>query len=241
MFRLGGPSARNHAALGACHRFLDVALQLEAANRDKLPSGGTALAPFAVSLLFAKAITTYRAILLLATSDYGEDAMVLARSLANLCFNLAYISQRDSEERARDWSAAGKVARCQMAEQFEIAPPDAAAGDWPEIEGRAKRWTRPGALRERAITTDNRNLYDLAYRHGSTFEHSDAWSVASFEPGNEHLREGLTNTALLVAGFALFHVTVRWGRFFGIDVTAAEQVMEQAFLSAFPRGADTSE
>jgi hypothetical protein len=84
------------------------------------------------------------------------------------------------------------------------------------------------------LATGNENLYNLAYRHGSTYEHSDGWSVASFEPGSEHLTDGVANLALLVAAFAFFHLTVRWGEFLGIETAAATAAMERAFLSGFP-------
>ena len=60
-----------------------------------------------------------RAILLLTTRDRLEDAYILARSLANLSIDLAYLSAKD-EDRVISYRAVGRMARRRMAEQSRL-------------------------------------------------------------------------------------------------------------------------
>src|SRR5712691_8895761 len=74
---------------------------------------------------FGKAVKTLDAIRIACESGYGEDAMILARSLVNLTINLGYIGRADDpDERALDFVAAGRVARREFLRQFPQHSPD---------------------------------------------------------------------------------------------------------------------
>jgi len=84
----------------------------------------------AVLGLYTKARKSIVALHVLATSGYGEDAMIIARSLINLCIDLGYICRTDSDDRARQWIARGRVSRREMAQAFGLTPPDEMTVDW---------------------------------------------------------------------------------------------------------------
>lgn len=76
------------------------------------------------------------------------------------------------------------------------------------------------------------NFHDIAYRHGSTFEHSDSWSSLSYLERHEagiHIHTepsgALIGEVLLLAAFGFAEIITRWGRFYGMDLGGAEAQM----------------
>lgn len=149
------------------------------ANPGRLRMNGPAHAVLAAA--FGKALKTLDAIRIASESGYGEDAMILARSLVNLAINLGYIGRAlDPDERARDFVAAGRVARRDFLRQFPQHDPDwGKEVDWPALEERAKRWD--GArIRKRAIEAKMEDFYREFYCFGSSYEHSDSASLGGY-------------------------------------------------------------
>lgn len=218
----------------AARRLLAIVEDIENRNREKFQVDLERPSTLAVAFFFAKAWKTYNAILILAEKGYGEDAMILARSLTGLCIDLAYISQEDSEERARDWQAVGKLTRRRIAKEFNTTPPDEATTNWNEIKTRAKRWMKPGSIESRAQASGLLNFYKIAYRRGSTFEHSDSWSSLTYLERNEagldvrtEPSRALVSEALMLAGFAFAEVATRWADFYAMDLgTGKDEMME---------------
>src|SRR5262249_58989418 len=76
------------------------------ANRERIRAHGPAQRVLAV--LFGKATKTLDAIRILCEGGFGQDAMILTRSLVNLVINVWYIgSASDPDERALDYNASG--------------------------------------------------------------------------------------------------------------------------------------
>lgn len=69
-----------------------------------------------VQLFLGKSYKTHKAILLLAQNGYGEDAVILARSLFEMLVNLTYIFAKDNEYRATRYIAYDAVVRQMMYE-----------------------------------------------------------------------------------------------------------------------------
>src|SRR5262245_52710493 len=88
--------------------------------------------------LLDKGVKTANAILVLIRRNYPEDALILARSLAGLAIDVAYLSARD-RDRFISYRAVGLEARRRMAEQVGKEPPDADTTDWQDVKGRVKR------------------------------------------------------------------------------------------------------
>ncbi|HYB70265.1 MAG TPA: DUF5677 domain-containing protein [Candidatus Bathyarchaeia archaeon] len=189
-----------------------------------------------VGLLMDKADKTARAVLTLVARDYSEDALVLARSLAGLVIDVRYLTAANDPDRFASYRATGREARRKIAEQCGFAPPDAGAPDWEDVKKRAKRWTQGGAIHERAKKADCLRLYEYAYRHGSSFEHSDAWSLLTYEPQNAKVRDNVSHLALLVVAYALVQAYRAWAQFFGVDEKPTQEAIKKEFLRAFPAG-----
>jgi hypothetical protein len=170
-------------------------------------------------------VKTLDAIRIACESGYGEDAMILARSLVNVTINLGYIGKADDpDEPALDFVAAGRVARRDFLQQFPQHSPEWGKNvDWPETEKRAQRWDRV-KIWKRAREAGLDHLYNEFYRFGSSYEHSDSASLGDYlgasdednqevnsEPSDEliHLVVGcafnamLVLTGILVAAFKL--------------------------------------
>jgi hypothetical protein len=97
-------------------------------------------ATLAVASLYAKGRKQAEALELIASKGYGEDdALILARSLVNLCIDLAYITTDPSqtEDRARRWAAKGRVVRREFGNRVGTTPPDENDTDWPAEEALA--------------------------------------------------------------------------------------------------------
>ena len=219
---------RNRAAFTACRRILKLVRAIrQRSSRRASRNGGT------VDLLLDKTDKTARAVILLGSRGYAEDSLVLARSLANLAIDVSYLKKEDAD-RFVSYRAVGREARRRMAEQCGCSPPDAAATDWDDVKARAKRWQRGGSLHERAKKANRLRLYEYAYRHGSSFEHSDAWSLLTYEPGNAAFRDVVLHLSLLIAAYALVGGYQSWCLFFGIEDNPTDDAIKKCFMAAFP-------
>jgi hypothetical protein len=122
------------AALTACRRILKLVHAVrERVERQRTRDGAI------IDLLLDKAETTARAVLLLGTRGYAEDALVLARSLAGLAIDVAYLGAKDAD-RFRSYRATGREARKRMAEQCGFQAPDASAKDWEDAAPGHDAW-----------------------------------------------------------------------------------------------------
>ncbi len=221
-------SLRNRTALATCRRILKLIRASRQRSNRKVDQDGAI-----VDLLLDKTDKTARAVISLGTRGYVEDALVLARSLASLAIDVAYLSAKDAE-RFVTYRATGREARRRMAEQCGFAAPDADATDWDDVKARAKRWKRGGAIYTRAQKADCLRLYEYAYRHGSSFEHSDAWSLLTYERRNAKFRPTVFHLALLIVAYALVATYQAWCRFFAIQDQPTDEAIKKHFLTAFP-------
>jgi len=178
---------QRYAELFAAHALLDRTIaEVYDANREK-PRVRTT--PEEVcAFLFGKATKTLDAIRVLCESGFGQDAVILTRSLVNLVINLWYIGG-EPEERTKDYIAAGRKARRDYLERFpgrpgRLPPLDP---DWEEVKQRGKRWNDVN-IQMRAKGSPLDDTYHEVYRYGSSLEHSDSWS------GNQYVgpRDGET-------------------------------------------------
>src|SRR5262249_55023451 len=149
------------------------------ANFGRFRMRGPALKVLAAS--YGKALKTFEAIRIACESGYGEDGMVLLRSLANLTINLAYIGRGpDPGERAREFVASGRLKHREFLRQFPQLPPRWGMNeDWPTIERRAKCWDGV-KIWKRAEAAGMADLYRQAYAFGSSYEHSDSASLDGY-------------------------------------------------------------
>lgn len=184
----------------------------------------------AAALLYARARKAVDAVRILAAAGYGEDAMVLARSLVNVCIDLAYICKVESDERTEQWIANGRLARRLMAQEFGLKTEDEETTDWKKIEKLAKHW-RDVKIEERAKYAGLENFYRVLYRHGSSFEHSDLWAVNSFlergEDGPMLNTESSENLVVqsLFACYTFGQITLTIGQLFGFEFAGADAEM----------------
>ncbi len=199
----------------------------------------------AVLGLHAKARKSFQAIDVLAREGYGEDAMIVARSLVNLCIDLGYICRTDSENRARQWMARGRVSRRDMAKTFHRTPSDESTVDWTVMITRAKEWKDVSIL-NRAKDAGLLNFYEIAYRHGSVYEHSDAWGALAFldlvadavevQPDpSPHL----VDNALLIGAFAFAQVVQTVAEFWKFDFGGLDTEIHTVVSTAFERSASS--
>jgi len=194
------------------------------------PSGSD---PVTFGLMLDKADKTTRGALLLATRGYIEDAFILARSLVNLTIDISYLSTKDAE-RFRSYRATGKIARRRVARLANVDPIDEENTDWTDAKKRAERWQKPGAIFERAEKSGCVDLYKHAYRHGSSYEHSDAWSLLTYEHDQGRAREVVLHLALLVVAYSVVKIYHAWSQFSGRATSSTEDRIKGHFLDAFP-------
>ena len=88
-------------------RLGELAWSLLQRNQSRVAIDTARPSTAAVLGLHATARKSFQAIDVLAREGFGEDAMIVARSLTNLCIDLGYICRTDSENRAREWMAPG--------------------------------------------------------------------------------------------------------------------------------------
>ncbi len=210
--------------LAACRELHAVVINVvERRTPELLAPAGSAAGP-AVMFLFGKIWRSFNATRILAHEGYGPDAMVVARSLINAAIDLGYIAEGHSEERARQWGAVGVKAQREYFAQHGEAPGGNEDLDWAKIEARAKLWKEPGIV-GRAEHAGLKDLYEIAYRAGSSPEHSDSWSSIDYieesSEGGLDFQIGLSDKgvarALSVACWGLSEAFIRWCKFFGFD------------------------
>lgn len=132
---------------------------------------------------FGKGMKTSQAILRLCLLGYGEDALILLRSNANLLINLAYILEDPNPtERAADFLAYSYKKRAQyirLAHGVESPP-------WPspvpegEVERRADSWGKLSIEAKACKVGIDRLHYTKGYRFYSSFEHSEAFALNDY-------------------------------------------------------------
>jgi hypothetical protein len=224
----------------ACRSILSLADGLFQRNEAKAVLDRTGHATLAVVSLYSKARKQMDAIYLLASRGYGEDAMILARSLANLCIDLGYITTEAGqiEPRARRWTAKGRVERRRFSKRVGTTPPDEATVDWSKEEAFADEW--PRTVERRATLADRDGFYNLPYRHGSRFDHSDSWSAASFlelKTDGVYMRtvpsDRFIDLAFLILAFCSVDIVTEFGKFYGFDFAGADAEMEALVKKAF--------
>ena|ERR1700730_6143504 len=197
--------------------------------------------------LMGKARKSADAVYLNARYGYGEDAMIVSRSLVNLCIDLRFICGEldESETRARRWIARGRVGRRDFAKRVGTEPPDESRVDWAKEKALSEEWNATSIYR-RAELSGLLNFYNLPYRHGSVFEHSDSWSALSFlnlteteivvTPGPS---ARFVDLALISGGCSLAQVAVDFGKYYGFDMGDAPQVMDSAIRKGFPQDVES--
>jgi hypothetical protein len=80
-----------------------------------------------IALMFAKAIKTHSALILLCRQGYGEDAFILARSLFEVVLDVAYILKEDTEKRlSRYFDFFSKISSDRIERVSEILPSELA-------------------------------------------------------------------------------------------------------------------
>jgi hypothetical protein len=228
-----GPAEGILRKAAACRRVRDIASALAAEfNPTQLEN----LAAGTASLLLPKALKTTGAILRLLDAEDVEDAVILARSLAGICIDLAYIAgggdSGETDDRARDWRASGLWAERTFAQRVGLDVPNADRYDWEDVRARKQRWQGPGAIEHRARVGKVYEVYNWAYRHASSFEHSDSWSALVFAEGGEKYRPVLAQGALVTAAAALWGVVQAWAKLCRVDIDAVNQEVEGIFEAA---------
>jgi len=216
--------------LAACRDLHAVVIDaVQRRGRELSAPVGTSAGP-AVMFLFGKIWKSFNAARILAQEGYAPDAMVVARSLVNGAIDLAYIVGADSEERASQWCAFGEKARQDYWRQFGKAADRDQDLDCARIEAQAKRW-KELKINERAERAGLEGLYQIAYRAGSSPEHSDSWSsidyVEEISEGGPTFQigpseKGITK-ALGATCWGLCEAFLRWCKFFGFDEDGAVQ------------------
>ncbi len=215
---------------GAFDRIVAIADRLLERNAEKFALNPKRRRLQAAARLFGRARKSISAVRLLASSGYGEDAMVVCRSLVNVCIDLGYIVSEESDERTEQWIANGRLARRTMAAEFGLRTEDESNVDWGAVEVFAKKW-RAVNIYERAKATGLENFYKVLFRHGSSFDHSDTWSVQAFlerSPEGPVLRsepnENLVGQSLFAA-YAFAQIAVIIGKLFDFRLEGAEEEM----------------
>jgi hypothetical protein len=190
----------------------------------------------AATFLRAKARKTFDATVKLASDGYGEDAVILSRSLTNLCIDLTFLSKGGTDA-VRAWIGKSYVRLRTWAR--DTGSPLKEGIDWPLQEQRAKSW--PETVRERSTKAGTVWFYNLSYRHGSIFEHSDPVSASSFvreTPGGLQFShtpsEELVWDALLMAAFAFAEIITQWSRCVGFDLAKHADVLGDIIATGFP-------
>jgi hypothetical protein len=229
--------AREFAAFD---RILGIADRLLERNAEKFSLDAKRLRLQAAVRLFGRARKSVSAVRLLASSGYGEDAMAVGRSLVNLCIDLAYIVQEELDDRTELWIANGRLARRAMALEFGLRTEDEDTTDWNAVESLANKW-RAVNIYERAKATGLENFYKVLYRHGSSFEHSDTWSLQAFlerSPEGPVLRsepnENLVPQSLFAA-YTFAQVALIIGKLFEFALEGAEEEMQNVARSGLTR------
>jgi len=192
--------------------------------------------------LFGKSRKSADAVYLTARYGYGQDAMILSRSLVNICIDLKFIcgDREASQTRARTWIARGRVGRRNFAVKVGTVAPDESRVDWVQEGKLAKEWDATNIF-QRAEIAGLQNFYNLPYRHGSVFEHSDSWSALAFvdfDATDARIlpdpSEHFVDLALVSASCALAQIGEDFGRYYGFEFAGVIEDMEAAIRKGFP-------
>ena len=213
-------------------------------NEEKVVLDTNRDATLAATALYAKGRKCARAIHLLASEGYGEDALILGRSFINLVIDFEYIcgSKGAANALARQWRARGQTIRYEFAMRTKAKLWKGADQiEWKRETALAKAW-KDVSIEQRARAANLLNYYELPYRHGSSFEHSDSWAAASFvaleDEGSIGLMTGpgsdFVAFALLAGAFALAQMVKTMGDFYDFDFDSAGAEMETILRTAFP-------
>jgi len=145
-----------------------------------------------VLCLFPRAVKAFHAIRLLCDEGYGEDGLVLARSLINIAIDLGFISAEDREKCATRWFfyyaivALDEVTRHPVPDDLsdvarlselrdEIVRRD------PQVSKTFRRGWSGKTIAERAEKSglDHKYWYKYIYWELSAVEHSDVFGTTS--------------------------------------------------------------
>ena len=136
-------------------------------------------------LLLAKGIKTYRATLILCKSGYGQDGVILVRSLFELVVSAQYLVQTDSRTRVARYVAYNNVLRAQLpwsARPRRIQSVSRRAKARFKFSGGAIAWAGV-TLEQAAKAVGQGPAYDSMYRLSSQFQHSMPWAVSGYGQG----------------------------------------------------------
>ena len=147
--------------------------------------------------------------------------------------------QSQIETRARRWTAKGRVERRKFSKRVGTTSTDETTVDWIKEEALAGEW--PKTIEQRAKEGGLESFYNLPYRHGSSFEHSDSWSAASFPDPKADVVDMLTgpserfiDLALLTLACCAGEIATRFGKFYGFEFAGADAEMEALVKKWFP-------
>jgi hypothetical protein len=118
-----------------------------------------------IASLFGKASKSLLAVVKLSKAGFGQDALVIVRSMVNAAIVGAYIVSRDDPDAAaRDFISSGVKAQREYLKQFRRPLPAWARGtQWTRLEEAAKRWDRT-SIWKKATDGGSSNLYRFSYR-----------------------------------------------------------------------------
>lgn len=212
----------------ACRDLDTVITDVVARRGPELSAPQDSAAIPAVTFLFGKIWRSFTAARILAHEGFGPDAMVVARCLINATIDLGYIVKENSEERARQWRAVGTKTQRDYGQQFGKTSDGTQHVNWARVEERAKQWEKLG-IHKRAKCAGLEDLYQIAYKAGSSPEHSDSWSSIDYL---EEMHEGGVNIqvgpsikgvrrALSAASWGLSAAFPHWCEFLHFDEGAA--------------------
>jgi hypothetical protein len=152
-------------------------------------------------LLFARAVKTYHAIRLLCADGYGQDALVLLRSMVQTVVTAQYLTQGDTRQRVARYRAFHAVEAAKLAQAAETRSARFAAlvkssgrptrrqlqAARKRAERRFPDFKRGGAipwagqpLDKVAEEVGQGSTYDFVYRLGSQYEHGSFYALYSY-------------------------------------------------------------
>jgi hypothetical protein len=240
-----GEFREKHAkAFEGFERIERIADQLLERNQAKAVLDSGRFATLAAISLYAKARKAARGLRVLAESGFGEDALILGRSMVNLAIDFEYICGRKStaEALARQWFARGRVVRHEFATKTGTTWKGADKIDWKRENILANAW-KACPIEQRARAANLPSYYDLPYRHGCSFDHSDSWGAASFlditTEGSVDLltapSAAFADFALIAGAFAFAQVIKTFSDFYGFDKPGADEELEGTLKTHFPK------
>jgi hypothetical protein len=137
-----------------------------------------------VAAALAKAAKSSQAVIHLCTLGFGQDALVVLRSIIDIGISIAYVTgapdatSRDDRFQSwlgRGWDQERKLRELGFGSQMPLPVPGITA---EELRRRAKAWP-PLADRATAVQSPD---YDRFYRVYSAFDHSDAFALDQYTP-----------------------------------------------------------